>query len=83
MRQTHNEEFATFIEKLEAMNESLNERFNSVETDIQSLKKQSEKMNRPISTGVQNQSIQYELDSFNEKIRKLETLNQVKESQVV
>ena len=83
MRQTHNEEFATFIEKLEAMNESLNERFNSVETDIQSLKKQSEKMNRPISTGVQNQSIQYELDSFNERIRKLETLNQVKESQVV
>jgi hypothetical protein len=83
MRQTHNEEFATFIEKLEAMNERLNERFNSVETDIQSLKKQSEKMNRPISTGVQNQSIQYELDSFNERIRKLETLNQVKESQVV
>ena len=33
----NNEEFVAFKEKLEAMNESFKERFNSVETDIQSL----------------------------------------------
>ena len=83
MRQIQNEEFATFKEKLEAMNESFKERFNSVETDIQSLKEQSEKINGPILTGVQNQSIQYKLDSFDERIKKLEALNQAKDPQVV
>ena len=78
----NNEEFVAFKEKLEAMNESFKERFNSVETDIQSLKEQSEKINGPISAGVQNQRIQYELDSFDERIKKLEALNQAKVTQV-
>jgi len=77
------EEFVAIKEKLEAMNESFKERFNSVETDIQSLKEQSEKKNEPILTGVQNLSIQYKLDSFDERIKKLEALNQAKETQVV
>ena len=48
------EEFIAIKEKLEAMSESFKERFSSVETDIQSLKEQSEKMNGLISNGVQN-----------------------------
>ena len=83
MKQKHVEEFAAFKEKLEAINESFKERFNSVETDIQSLKEQSEKINGPISAGDQNQRIQYELGSFDERIKKLEALNQAKDTKVV
>ena len=79
----NNEEFVAFKEKLEAMNESFKERFNSVETDIQSLKEQSEKINGPISAGVQNRRIQYELDSFDERIKKLEAFKQAKDTQVI
>jgi hypothetical protein len=77
------EEFVAIKEKLEAMSESFKERFSSVETDIQSLKEQSEKMNGLISNGVQNISILNKLDSFDERIEKLEAFNQAKDTKVV
>jgi hypothetical protein len=83
MKQKNIEKFSAFNEKLEAMNESFKERFNSVETDIESLKEQSEKINGPILTGVQNQSILNKLDSFDERIKKLEAFKQAKDTQVI
>ena len=77
------QEFVAIKEKLEAMNESFKERFSSFKTDIQSLKEQSEKINGLISNGVQNISILNKLDSFDERIEKLEAFNQAKDTKVV
>ncbi len=71
-------EFAAFKEQQEALNESSKERFNSIETEIQSLRRKNDEKIRPVSAAVQSQSIRDELVAFEERIRRLEALNQEK-----
>jgi len=76
-------EFAAFKEKQEALNESLKERFHSIEEKYQSLRRQTEENNVTISAVVQIQSIRNELVVFEERIRDLEALNQAKNANVI
>ena len=76
-------EFAAFKEKQEALNESLKERFHSIEEKYQSLRRQTEENNGTISTVVQIQTIRNELIAFDERIRSLEALSHVSDTQVV
>ena len=76
-------EFAAFKEQQKALNESSKERFNSIETEIQSLRRKNDEKNRPVSSAVQSQSIRDELVAFEERIRRLEALNQAKNTIVI
>ena len=76
-------EFAAFKEQQEALNESSKERFNSIETEIQSLRRKNDEKNRPVSSAVQSQSIRDEFVAFEERIRRLEALNQAKNTIVI
>ena len=76
-------EFAAFKEKLEASNKSSKERFDSIETEIQSLRRKNDENNGTILSGLQSQSIRNELVAFDERIRSLEHLNQSKDTRVI
>ena len=76
-------EFAAFKEKLEASNKSSKERFDSIETEIQSLRRKNDENNGTILSGLQSQSIRNELVAFEERIRRLEALNQATDTQVI
>ncbi len=76
-------EFAAFKENQEAFNESFKEQFHLIEERYQSLRKQTQEINGTISTVVQIQSIQNKLETFEERIRCLEALNQASDTQVI
>jgi hypothetical protein len=76
-------ELTYFKEQQEALNESIKEKFHSVEERIQSLRRQTEEYNGTISTAVQIQSIRSELVTFEERIRGLEDLNQTTNKHVI
>jgi hypothetical protein len=76
-------ELDSFKDNQEALNESSKERFNFIETEIQSLRRKIEENNRTISTVVQIQSIQNKLETFEERIGCLESLNQSSNTQVI
>ena len=76
-------ELDSFKDNQEALNESSKERFNFIETEIQSLRRKIEENNRTISTVVQIQSIQNKLETFEERIGCLEALNQSSNTQVI
>ena len=76
-------ELTYFKEQQEALNESIKEKFHSVEERIQSLRRQTEEYNVATSTAVQIQSIRNELVSFEARIRNLESLKRAEDTQVV
>ena len=76
-------ELTYFKEQQEALNESIKEKFHSVEERIQSLRRQTEEYNGATSTAVQIQSIRNELVSFEARIRNLESLKRAEDTQVV
>ncbi len=76
-------EFAAFKEKLEALNEILKEQSHSIEERIQGLRKETEENKETLSTYVQNQSIRNKLVSLEQRIRRLEALNQAKDTKVI
>ena len=76
-------ELTYFKEQQEALNESIKEKFHSVEERIQSLRRQTEEYNGATSTAVQIQSIRNELVSFEARIRVLEDLNQTTNKHVI
>ena len=71
-----------FKEQLEELKESLTERFHSIDERIQRLKLESEENNWTISTAVQFQRIRNQLETVEERIRRLEALNQRTNTQV-
>ncbi len=76
-------EFNAFKEKQEALNENLKNNCHAIQASIQSLKKETKVFNQNISTENQIQSIWNELVKFERRIKGLEALNHVTDTQVI